>query len=142
MTIWSPERPRFIKPRTNAPVIDRRVLPNGEIEEWERPRTIPDDFIYDPEINAYYPPGEPSNWSVAEWEKEFEEEWKDVPPYEGPHLISADELRALGAFDYPPGWRTSLRCDRDQLKGGLFSEEHFAPDEPAADTADSQGTGE
>ena len=37
------------KPRTTPPVIDRRVLPNGEVEEWERGPTIPDDFIYDPE---------------------------------------------------------------------------------------------
>lgn len=38
---------------------DRRLNSKGEIEEWERARTIPDDFIYDPETNSYYAPGEP-----------------------------------------------------------------------------------
>lgn len=37
---------------------DRRYDSNGElIEEWERPRTIPDDFIYFSEDDSYYPPG-------------------------------------------------------------------------------------
>jgi hypothetical protein len=40
-------------------VKDRRVLPSGEIEEWEREKTIPDDFVYDPETDSYYAPFPP-----------------------------------------------------------------------------------
>jgi len=29
-------------------------------------------------------------------------------PWEGPHLISRDELLAAGALDVPPSWRKSL----------------------------------
>jgi hypothetical protein len=54
-------------------VIDRRVLPNGEVEEWERTSTIPDDFIYDPETHSYYPPGEPVTWDIAAEMRDFEE---------------------------------------------------------------------
>jgi len=54
-------------------VKDRRVLPNGEIEEWERGRSTPDDFIYDPETNCYYAPGEPYYWKEHKTEKELQE---------------------------------------------------------------------
>lgn len=80
---------------------DRRVLPNGEIEEWERGKSTPDDFIYDPETDAYYAPGEPADLSGGETFEEFcekirkiREEMRNNP---GPHLITADEVRAWKA---------------------------------------------
>jgi hypothetical protein len=38
-------------------------------------------------------------------------------PWEGPHLITVDELRAAGALDVPAGWRRSLGEERS-----LFSD--------------------
>jgi hypothetical protein len=60
---------------TPPPVIDRRVLPNGEVEEWERGRSTPEDFIYDPETDAYYAPGnEPGAPSTGYAERLREDE--------------------------------------------------------------------
>ena len=43
-------------------------------DEPPRPRTIPDDFIWDSEIQGWYPPGEPSTYDAkAEFEKMKEE---------------------------------------------------------------------
>jgi hypothetical protein len=70
-------------PRTTPPVIDRRVLPNGEVQEWERGPTIPDDFIYDPETHSYYAPGEGSEWNAevfAEMVRQIDEELRNAPP--------------------------------------------------------------
>ena len=86
-------------------MIDRRVLANGEIEEWERPATIPDDFIYDPEMNAYYPPGEPTTYDA---EAELREIKKLREECRG-GVFSNDELRAAGVFNVPKSWRKSLR---------------------------------
>jgi hypothetical protein len=36
-------------------------------------------------------------------------------PWDGPHLITVDELRAAGALDVPPAWRKSLGGERDLL---------------------------
>jgi hypothetical protein len=49
------------------------VLPNGEVKEWERPATILDDFIYDPEVDGYYLGGEPCDWDLETWLRELEE---------------------------------------------------------------------
>jgi hypothetical protein len=48
----------------------------------------------------------------------------------GPHLISADELRALGALDVPPAWRKSLSAhvERD-LFSDLIDDEEPHPDD-------------
>jgi hypothetical protein len=50
---------------------------------------------------------------------------------EGPHLITADELRAAGALDVPAAWRKSLSAGRD-LSLGLFADEsaHSEEQEP------------
>ncbi len=115
-------------PRTTPPVIDRRVLPNGEVEEWERPATIPDDFIYDPEENAYYPPGEPSGWDMEAWLREFREELANRSEEERRKgLISVDRLRAAGALDVPAAWRKSLGAERD-LFTDLVEEDDPGPE--------------
>ncbi|HET6878718.1 MAG TPA: hypothetical protein VFI31_01030 [Pirellulales bacterium] len=43
----------------------------------------------------------------------------------GPGLISADELRAAGCFDFPPGWRKSLSAKQDRLP--LFDDDDTVP---------------
>jgi hypothetical protein len=50
-------------------------------------------------------------------------------PWEGPHLISVDELRAAGALDVPPAWRKSLGGDERGLFSGLSNDEDALPDE-------------
>ena len=64
-------------------------------KEPVRPRTIPDDFIWDPEVQAWYPPGEPSNFDLAAFSRNL-----DQVIAEGPRkgLITVDELRAAGAL--------------------------------------------
>lgn len=100
---WRFSRP----PRTTPPIIDRRVLPSGEVEEWERTSTIPDDFIYDPETHSYYPPGEPTTFDAEAWMRDFEEARRRGDFGDG-RLISADELRAAGALRKPGKRRKSL----------------------------------
>ncbi len=39
-------------------------------------------------------------------------------PWEGPHLITVDELRAAGALDVPPAWRKSLGAGSDLFEAG------------------------
>lgn len=107
-------------PRTTPPVIDRRVLPNGEVEEWERCATIPEDFIYDPDTDAYFAPGEPGYDDAEERLKELQQIIRELPT-DGPHLISVDMLRAMGALDCPPEWRKSLGVPKPKpQQGSLF----------------------
>ena len=69
-----------------------------------------------------------------------------------PHLISADELRAMGALDVPPEWRKSMsaRMAAKQKKSApaqrnLFSDltddEDDRPAEQAAESHDSDESG-
>ena len=102
---------------------DRRLNSNGEIEEWERPKTIPDDFIYDPEGDCYYPPGEPSGWDAEADLREFREELNNRSEEERRKgLISVDQLRAAGALDVPPSWRKSLGGQERDLFSDLAGE--------------------
>src|SRR5205823_5303648 len=60
-----------------------RVLPNGQVEEWERTPTIPDDFIYDPVTHSYSAPGEPTEWNAEVYEenvRRYLEERAGAPP--------------------------------------------------------------
>ena len=43
----------------------------------------------------------------------------------GAGLISADELRAAGCFDFPPGWRKSLSVEQDRLP--MFDDDETVP---------------
>ncbi len=96
---------------------DRRSTSKNK-NEPPRPKTIPDDFIWDPEIEAWYPPGEPSGWDAEAWLREFREEPNNLSEEERRGgLITVDELRAAGALDVPSAWRKSLSDEPD-----LFSE--------------------
>ena len=44
-------------------------------------------------------------------------------PWEGPHLISVDELRAAGALDVPAAWRKSLGEERTRNQSELFADD-------------------
>lgn len=96
--------------------------------EPPRSKTIPDDFIWDPEIEAWYAPGEPSAWDAEKWMREFREELNNLSEEERRGgLISVDELRAAGALDVPAAWRKSLGEERD-LFSDLAADED--PDKP------------
>lgn len=93
---------------------------SGDGNEPPRPKSIPDDFIWDPELEAWYAPGEPSGWDAEAWLREFREEMNNLSEEERRGgLISVDELRAAGALDVPAAWRKSLRVVPD-LSCGLF----------------------
>jgi hypothetical protein len=91
--------------------------------EPPRLRTTPDDFIWDEETQAWYPPGEPSTYDPTEWRREFEEA-RRRGEFDG-GLITVDELRAAGALDVPAEWRKSLGAERRYTLPG------FDDDEPA-----------
>jgi hypothetical protein len=88
---------------------------SGKDKEPPRPRTVPDDFFWDPKLQAWYPPGEPSDFDVEAFHQEtmriIEEVRNQLP-------IPAEQLRVPpGTLDVPPAWRKSLGEDCD-----LFSE--------------------
>lgn len=76
--------------------------------EPPRGRSIPDDFIWDPELRAWYPPpAESPGWDAEAWHRRLEAALRSAA--ENPAgLISRDELLAAGALDVPPAWRKSL----------------------------------
>lgn len=56
---------------------------SDKAKEPPRPRTVPDDFIWDPELQAWYAPGEPGDFDVEAWRRNFQklcEELRDAPP--------------------------------------------------------------
>lgn len=58
-------------------MLDPPSTSDGSTGDYEpeppRPRTIPDDFIWDPPTQSWYPPGEPSNWDQAAFDRELAE---------------------------------------------------------------------
>ena len=114
--------------------------PKRSNEPNPRPKTIPDDFIWDSEIQGWYAPGEPSTYDPTEWRREFEAA-RRRGEFDG-GLITVDELRAAGALDVPAEWRKSLGGEeRRHLLPGFDDDEHAAsqpatqidaePNEPA-----------
>lgn len=100
---------------------------NGEPRP--RPKTIPDDFIWDAETQAWYAPGTPSKWDSEAFRRDLEEVIRQRESSGG--LVSRDQLLAAGALDRPPELRKSLRArvkrdKRDQLP--LFGDADTAPD--------------
>ena len=92
---------------------DQHSTSNGD-KEPVRPRSIPADFIWDPEFKAWFAPGEPSTYDAEAFRRNLE---KILAEGGRGGLITVDELRAAGALDVPTAWRKSLGEDRD-----LFSE--------------------
>jgi hypothetical protein len=87
---------------------------SGDSNEPPRPKTIPDDFLWDPVEEGWYPPGEASTWDSAAWRREFEEARRRGDFGQG-GLISRDELLAAGALNVSRGKRKTLGGKRDHL---------------------------
>ena len=47
-------------------------------QEPPRPQSIPDDFVWDPEVRAWYAPGEPSQFDTDAWAAEFRKELEEI----------------------------------------------------------------
>jgi hypothetical protein len=107
-------------------VQDQPSTSGDDKKEPPRPGTIPDDFIWDDELQAWYSPGESCTWDAEAWRREFEEA-RRRGDFSGGGLISRDELLAAGALNVSPGKRKRLRVERDHLP--LF------PDDDARDQA-------
>jgi len=88
-------------------VKDQPSNSDDDKKEPPRPRTIPDDFIWDEELQAWYPPGEPSTFDAEAWQREFDE-MRRRGDFDGAGLFSVDDLRAAGALNVPAAWRKSL----------------------------------
>lgn len=79
----------------------------------QRPENIPDDYYWDPEEHAWYPPGEPvipdaeaiRAYEEAEWQRKREEYLRSR---QSKGLNSGDDIPATGALTVPPSWRKSL----------------------------------
>ena len=112
--------------------------------EPERPGTIPDDFIWDPEIEAWYAPGIPSVYPGM----------GPLPDFDDPNeqtgrrgLYSVEYLRAAGALDFPPEWRKSLsagtlaakKSAKSTPQRDLFSDLDDGDDAPAKKSAPTLG---
>jgi hypothetical protein len=105
-------------------------LTSDKGKEPERPGTIPADFIWDPEIEAWYAPGETSD--CQEWLKKIQEDLARINQemlakgIVGPQLISRDQLLAAGALYVPPAWRKSLSNGPDDLFSDLPEDDENA----------------
>ncbi len=110
------------------------ISPNSS--EPPRLKTTPDDFIWDEETQAWYPPGEPSNYDPTEWRREFEAARRRGEFSGG--LISVDQLRAMGALDVPAEWRKSLGGESRYLLPGFDDDEEHAESQTATHF-DSEG---
>ncbi len=74
------------------------------------------------ELGGYGPVyGTPSDLGPEYWEH-FLDDLEGPDPSKGPHLISAQELRASGALDVPESWRKSLSAGREPVQRDLFSD--------------------
>jgi hypothetical protein len=106
-------------------------------KEPPRPGTIPDDFLWDEQLQAWYPPGEPSTFDAEAWLREFEEA-RRRGDFAGGGLISRDELLAAGALNVSPGKRKTLSVERESLP--LFPDDDASEetplDEDCEDSAD------
>jgi hypothetical protein len=58
-------------------------------------------------------------------------------PWEGPHLITVDVLRAAGALDIPPAWRKSLGDEPERYP--LFGDDDADSDEDELTPNDGDG---
>ncbi|MGH7134714.1 MAG: hypothetical protein ACREHD_03180 [Pirellulales bacterium] len=115
---------------------------NGEPRP--RPGTIPDDFIWNAEERAWYPPGTPGEEWATIWArclKEIAEQHpEDEHAVKRPHLISRDELLAAGALNVSPAGRKSRRTKRvarDQL--ALFGDDETVPTKQQPTPCDPHG---
>jgi hypothetical protein len=112
---------------------------NGEPRP--RPKTIPDDFIWDPEEQAWYPPGEPTAWDAEGWRRKFDEAIRHAKNKEDSgDLISYREFLAARALEVPPAsrkLRRTKRVERGQLS--LFGDDGTLPTKQPPTPSDPDG---
>lgn len=93
-----------------------------------RPENIPDDYYWDWEVHAWFPPGGPVEpdpeavraYEDAEWERKREEYRRSQ---EAKSLNPGDEIPATGALDVLPASRKSLRAGAKREHLPLFPDD-------------------
>ncbi|HEX5270113.1 MAG TPA: hypothetical protein VFW33_06500 [Gemmataceae bacterium] len=103
-------------------------------KEPPRPRNLPDDLIWDPELEAWIQSGEATPFDHEAWERKFaqhQEEHRREPP------IPPEKLRVPpGVLEVPAAWRKSLGGGERDLFSELpeddenFDDEQLASVEP------------
>jgi hypothetical protein len=100
------------------------------------PPGIPPEFVYDPEYDAYFAPGEESTFDLEAFSRNLD---KVIEEAGCGGLITADELRAAGAL-YSPGARRKSRSNKSNQRD-LFSDvvedAGPRPNEPSQAKADT-----
>jgi hypothetical protein len=97
----------------------------------QRPANIPDDYYWDWEVHAWFPPGGPvvpdpeaiRAYEEAEWE-EKRRQWEEAQ-----RLKSKDPVSAARALEVPPSWRKSLRAGAKREHLPLFPDDDMQPDD-------------
>ncbi|HET6880115.1 MAG TPA: hypothetical protein VFI31_08165 [Pirellulales bacterium] len=112
---------------------DQPSISDDRAEPLPRPKTIPDDFIWDMELQGWIAPGSPEEDSDSVFKEPDEKCPDDEQANERPHLISNDEPLAAAALSVSPTGpksRRTKRVSRDQLS--LFGDDDTvsAKDEP------------
>ncbi len=104
-------------------------------KEPPRPGTIPADFLWDPEAQAWYPPGTPSDFDLEAFRRNLDkvlEELRKLPP------PPPEKLRVPpGTLDVPPAWRKSLGAgERDLFSDLTEDDENAEEQQPAGDESE------
>jgi hypothetical protein len=101
------------------------------------PPGIPPEFVYDPEYDAYFAPGEPSTFDAEAFRRDLN---KHIEEAKCEDLITDEELRVAGAFDFPPRRpprrRKSLRNEPD-LFSNLIDDAGPRPNEACPEKVDT-----
>jgi hypothetical protein len=120
-------------------VQDQPSASDDRQEPTPRPGTIPDDFIWDPETQAWYASGEPSNWDQEAFSRELQETIRKVR-----EECIADGTWGNGTVirvgplpDVPQWMRKSLRNKPDHLP--LFPDDDTEPTNEELTPCDSAG---
>lgn len=110
----------------------------------QRPKNIPDDYYWDPEVHAWYPPGGPvildpeavRAYEEAEWE-EKRRDWQRRQALKSKEAVPA-------ALDIPHSWRKPLRAGVKHEHLPLFPDDDtgLMNQDPAPGKSDGEDAGE
>lgn len=120
-----------------------------------RPENIPDDYYWDWEMHAWFPPGGPVDpdpeavraYEDAEWERKREEYRRSHPSaalssgndLPRSHLITVDELRAAGVIRVPPSRRKPRGAGAERGQLPLFGDDETEPTNKETTPRDPDG---